>query len=242
MATSANDNPKILVLDIETKLVETVTFGIRDQHITHRQITNDDGGRLLHMVGLKWVGKRPCRVLCEWDDGYRRMLEGVHDALSEADAVVSYNGAAFDLPKLDGQFALHGMPLPPPPTQIDLYKAVRKFGFICNKLDYVAPLFGLGSKVKHDGLDMWKAVRDGCPKARARMARYCAGDVRLTEDLFHILKPYIRNLPRLRSGSSCPCGSNNTQHRGFNYSRHFKTQRIFCLDCKGWSTGKREAA
>jgi hypothetical protein len=237
------DEPRVLVLDIETKLVETVTFGIRDQHLTHRQITNDDHGRLLHMVGLKWVGDRKTRVLCEWDEGgYIGMLAGVHVGLCSADAVVTFNGAAFDLPKLDGQFALHGMPLPPPPTQIDLYKAVRKFGFICNKLDYVAPLFGLGSKVKHDGLDMWKAVRDGDEKARRKMTRYCAGDVRLTEELYHKLKPYIRNHPRLRSGGECPCGSSNVQYRGFNHSRLFKTQRIYCLDCRSWSTGKRTAA
>jgi hypothetical protein len=115
-------------------------------------------------------------------------------------------------------------------------------GFICNKLDYIAPLFGLGHKVKHPGLEMWIDVLNGCPKAQRKMAKYCAGDVRLTEDLFNRVKPYIRNLPRLRSGSSCPCGSNNTQHRGFNYSRHFKTQRIFCLDCRGWSAGQRTAA
>jgi hypothetical protein len=238
------DNPRILVLDIETKLVETVTFGIRDQHITHKQITNDDHGRLLHMVGFKWVGERKTHVHSEWDeDGYWGMLCRTHEALCEADAVVSYNGAAFDLPKLDGQFALAGMSLPPPPTQLDLYKAVRKFGFICNKLDYVAPLFGLGGKIKHDGLEMWKAVRNGDEKARARMARYCAGDVRLTEELYHKLKPYIRNHPRLRSGGECSsCQSSNVQFRGFNYSKLFKTERVFCLDCRSWTTGRRTAA
>jgi len=241
---AANDNPRILVLDIETKLVETVTFGIRDQHLTHKQIINDDCGRLIHMVGMKWVGERKTTVLCEWDEGgYRTMLRGVHEALCEADAVVSYNGVSFDMPRLEGQFALAGMALPPAPTQLDLYKAVRKFGFICNKLDYVAPLFGLGGKVKHEGLEMWKAVREGCPKARAKMARYCAGDVRLTEELYHKLKPYIRNHPRLRAGGECSsCQSSNVQYRGFNYSKLFKTERVFCLDCRSWSTGKRTAA
>jgi hypothetical protein len=96
------------------------------------------------------------------------MLDEVHRLISEADAVCTYNGAAFDMPKLMGNFLLEAMPPPPPPTQIDVYKAVRKMGFICNKLDYIAPLLGLGSKVKHDGLEMWLAVMDGCPKASAR--------------------------------------------------------------------------
>jgi hypothetical protein len=238
-----SNDPRILFLDIETKLVETYTFAIRDQHITHKQIKDlPASGRTIHCVGLKWAGERKVRVLSEWEHGYREMIEGVHEALADADAVATYNGASFDLPRLDGQFALFDMGLPPPPTQIDIYKAVRKMGFICNKLDYIAPLFGLGHKVKHPGLEMWIDVLNGCPKAQRRMAKYCAGDVRLTEDLFNRVKPYIRNLPRLRSGSSCPCGSNNTQHRGFNHSRHFKTQRIFCLDCRGWSAGQRTAA
>lgn len=237
------DKPKILFLDIETKLVETYTFAIRDTHITHKQIKDlAASGRIIHCVGLKWHGERKTRVLSEWEHGYQGMIEATHAALCEADAVATYNGVSFDMPKLDGQFALLGMALPPPPTNIDIYKAVRRMGFICNKLDYVAPLFGLGHKVKHAGLEMWIDVHNGCPKAQRKMAKYCAGDVRLTEELFDRVKPYIRNMPRLRSGSSCPCGSNNTQHRGFNYSQYFKTQRIFCLDCLIWTQGKRTAA
>ena len=237
-------SPRILILDIETKLVEVRTFGIRDQFLAHTQIKDlAASGRILHCVGLKWSGERKVTVLSEWEHGYEGMLQGVHDALCEADAVVSYNGISFDMPKIEGQFALHGMELPPKSTQIDLYKAVRKMGFICNKLDYIAPLFGLGHKVKHSGFELWDDVFDGCPKAQKKMARYCAGDVRLTDELFERLKPHIRNLPRLRSGGACSgCNSNNVQHRGFNYSQHFKTQRIFCLDCRAWTTGKREAA
>jgi hypothetical protein len=237
--------PRILVVDIETKLLEAWLFGIRDQYVTHKQIKDDYGGRLIHMIGMKWVGKRPTRVLTEWDDGYDGMLQGVHDALCEADAVVGYNSIVFDAPKIEGQFALLGMDLPPRSTHIDLYKTVRKMGFVSSKLDYVAPLFGLGGKVKHDGMEMWKAAAEGCPKARARMTRYCAGDVRLTEDLFHRLKPYIRNLPRLRPGGKCGrlgCGSDNVQRRGYNYTEKFKTERIFCLDCRLWSEGRRTTA
>jgi hypothetical protein len=235
--------PRILVVDIETKLFEGYLFGLRDQYVQHTQVKDDYGGRLIHMVGMKWVGQRKTTVLTEWEHGYQGMLGGIHEAMCAADALVGYNNVIFDTPKIEGQFALSGMELPPKPTQIDLYKTVRKMGFISSKLDYVAPLFGLGCKVKHDGLAMWKAAAEGCPKARARMARYCAGDVRLTEELYHKLKPYIRNFPRLRSGGTCgTCQSDNVQRRGYNYSRHFKTERIFCLDCLSWTTGKRVVA
>jgi hypothetical protein len=242
----SNDNePRILVIDIETKLFEAYLFGIRDQYVTHKQIKNDFGGRLIHMVGMKWLGKRKTEVLTEWDHGYEGMMQRTHAAMCEADAIIGYNSIVFDTPKIEGQFALLNMALPPKPTQIDLYKTVRKMGFVSSKLDYVAPLFGLGGKVKHDGMEMWKAASEGCPKARARMTRYCAGDVRLTEDLFHRLKPYIRNLPRLRSGGRCGrlnCQSDNVQHRGYTYTAMFKTERLFCNDCRLWSEGKRVRA
>lgn len=231
--------PRILVLDIETKPAIVASFGIRDQHLTHKQILENGG---VICVGLKWVGERKVRVLSEWEHGWQGMVEGVHQALSEADAVATYNGASFDIPKLMGCFLLAGLSPPPPPTQIDIYKAVRKLGFICNKLDYIAPLLGLGGKVKHAGLEMWLQVMDGCPKAQRKMAKYCAGDVRLTEEVYEKVRPFIANHPRLKSGGECPCGSSNVQYRGFNHSRHFKTQRIFCLDCRSWSTGKRTAA
>lgn len=242
MAHANDNNPRILFLDIETKLVRTLSFGIRDQHITHKQIEDvPASGRTIHCVGLKWLGERKVTVLTEWDHGYEGMIQGAHDALCQADAVATYNGAKFDLPKLEGQFALLDIGLPPKPTHIDIYKAARGWGFICNKLDYLAPLFGLGSKVKHPGLEMWIGVLNGCAKEQRRMTRYCAGDVRLTEDLFNRVRPYIRNLPRLRAGGECAgCNSHNVQLRGFNYSQHFKTQRVFCLDCKVWTTGKRE--
>jgi hypothetical protein len=240
----SNHESRILFLDIETKLVETYTFAIRDQYITHKQIKDiPASGRMISCVGLKWYGQKKVTVLSEWEHGYEGMIAGVHHALCQADAVATYNGAKFDMPKLEGQFALLDMGLPPKPTQIDIYKAARGWGFICNKLDYLAPLFGLGSKVKHPGLELWINVHNKCPKAQALMARYCAGDVRLTEDLFERVRPYIRNLPRLRSGGECSsCNSDNVQRRGYNYSKLFKTERIFCLDCRGWTTGRRMAA
>jgi hypothetical protein len=242
----ANDNPRILFLDIETKLVELYSFGIRDQYITHKQIKDlDASARSIHCVGLKWAGERKVRVLSEWGDSYRGMIEGVHAALCEADAVATYNGANFDLPKLEGQFLLLGLEPPPPPTQIDIFKTTRKMGFVSSKLDYIAPILGLGSKVKHPGLEMWIDCHNGCEKAQAKMTRYCAGDVRLTEDVFNRVKPFMRNFPRLRSGGECSaCGSDNVQRRGYNYSKKFKTERIMCLEsgCRAWTTGRRTAA
>jgi hypothetical protein len=234
--------PRILLLDIETKPALIYSFGIRDQHITHKQIAQD-GGTIC--VGYKWLGDKRARVLSEWEHGYSEMIAQTHALISEADAVATYNGASFDLPKLMGNFLLEGLPPPPPPTQIDIYKAVRKLGFICNKLDYVAPLLGLGSKVKHEGLEMWIAVMAGCPKAQRRMARYCAGDVDLLERVYDRVRGYVFNHPHMGTTGplQCPaCSSHQVQSRGVRRTKSSFINRLHCQACGGWFDGKRVKA
>ena len=243
---TTNPKPKILVLDIETKLTEVYTFSIRDTHITHKQIKDlDASARTIHCVGYKWLGERKPTVLSEWEHGYSEMIRRTHALLEEADAVVTYNGASFDIPKLNGQFMLEGIPLPPPLTQIDLYKAARKLGFICNKLDYIAQIMGLGSKVKHPGLEMWIACLNGDAKAQKRMAKYCAGDISLTEEVYARLIPYISDHPHLgeTDRDSCgACGSSRLQSRGVRRTKAMFIARHQCQACGSWSSGKRTKA
>jgi hypothetical protein len=229
------NEPRILFLDIETKPAIIASFGIREQNISYKQILKD-GGTIC--VGLGWGNERKVRVVSEWENGYQGMLSEVHAALSECDAVATYNGARFDIPKLMGNFLLAGMKPPPPPTQIDIYKTVKKMGLICSKLDYIAPQLGLGSKVKHDGLEMWLKVMDGDEGARRKMARYCAGDVRLLKAVYERVKPFIMDHPHL-AGEACSCGSTHYQRRGYHKTRAFKTERVQCQGCGAWRLGKR---
>jgi hypothetical protein len=236
-------NPKILVLDIETKLLDMLAFGIRDQFIAHTALKDiPASARLIHCVGLKLVGERKVTVLSEWEHGYSEMIRRTRDALDDADAVVGFNHEAFDMRKLQGQFALEGVHLPKPPTNIDIFKTARKMGFPSSKLDYLSQAFGIGSKVKHPGFDMWRDVYNGCPKAQAKMVRYCAGDVRLTEQLYFRLLPYLDNYPHLRerSGHSCAKCEGPMTSQGWKRTKHYKIQSLKCGDCGSWAQGKRE--
>lgn len=238
-----NDNPKILILDIETKLIPLLAFGIRDQYIDLKQIVDiRDSARLIHCIGLKWLGERKVTMLTEWGDGYFEMIERTRDFLDQADAVVGFNHENFDMAKMRGQFALLGIDYPQPPTNIDIFKTVRKMGFPSSKLDYIAQAFGIGQKVKHPGLEMWRGTLNGCPKAQRKMATYCAGDVRLTELVYERLLPYLDNYPHLRerSGHSCAkCGSPVTS-QGWKRSKHFRIQSLKCTSCGSWQQGRRE--
>jgi len=229
--------PRILFLDIETKPAVVASFGIRDQHITHKQILKDGG---VICVGIKWASDKRVKVYSDWEHGHKAMLDAVHTAMGEADAVATYNGASFDIPKLQGEFLLAGMPPAPQLTQIDLYRAVRKLGFISNKLDYIAQLLGLGSKVKHEGLDLWLKVMDGDEAAQKRMAKYCAGDVMLTQAVYNRVRSYISDHPHL--GTTHPmncgaCGSSRTQAQGWRRSKATIRQRYQCQACGSWMMG-----
>jgi hypothetical protein len=66
-----HDKPRILFLDIETKPALVYTFGIRDQHIGHKQIAQDGG---VICVGVKWAGDRRTKVYSDWEHGHAGML------------------------------------------------------------------------------------------------------------------------------------------------------------------------
>lgn len=174
------------------------------------------------------------------------MLEAVHALWTEADAVCGYNNDKFDNKKLRGEFIKEGLAPPPPVTSIDLYKTVRsQFGFDSNKLDHVAQLLGLGSKVTHDGFELWRQVEQGEPKALALMERYCKQDVRLTEKVYHRIRPFIANHPHL--GFTAPvacgaCGSHRTQKRGVRRTKAMLIERVHCQACGSWADGSRARA
>ena len=194
-------------------------------------------------VGLKFAEDKEVTLLSEWEHGHKEMIKETHRYLSEADAVVTYNGDKYDLKKLEGEFLLAGLPPPPTPTSIDCLKAVKKFGFFMNRLAFVGPFLKLGGKVEHEGFSLWKKVDNGDEKAQNKMAKYCKQDVVLLEKLYKKIRPYIRNHPHTGTtkGLECgACGSTKLQSRGYRRTKSFRIQRVQCQNCGSWSDGKRE--
>lgn len=231
---------KVLFLDIETKPAQAYVWrAYGEQNIGVEQII-DTGGIIC--VGLKWQGDKKTYLFSEWEHGQAGMLVAVHEMMSEADAVVTYNGDRFDLPKLNGEFMLQGLKPLPPITSIDVIKSVRKFGFFMNKLAFIGPLLGLGDKIKHEGFSLWTKVMAGDKAAQGRMDKYCKQDVVLLEKLYLKIRPYIKNHPHLgdKAHKCGACGSNHVQSRGFRRTKAFKVQRLQCQTCGSWSEGSRE--
>ncbi len=230
---------KILLLDIEWKPTLAYVWRPYDETIGPDQIVEHGG---LLCVGFKWLGKVKTHVLSEWEHGREEMLKGIHAALTEADAVVTYNGDKYDLKKLNGEFLLAGMGPPPPPTSIDVLKTVKKMGYFMSRLAFVGPFLNLGRKLEHEGIRLWIKVIEGDENAQRRMARYCKQDVVLLEKLYLKIRPHIANHPHLGGANprECSaCGSHHLQSRGTRRTRHYRIQRLHCQNCGAWQQGAR---
>lgn len=229
---------KLLFIDIEWKPALAYVWRMWDENIGPDQLL-DHGGLLCFCA--HWRGEKEYMFFSEWENGREGMARAALDLLSEADAVVTYNGDKYDIPKLMGEMLLAGLHAPPPPTSIDLLKTVKKLGFVMNRLAYIGPLLNIGGKVKHEGFNLWKDVINGCEKARKRMRKYCIQDVRLTVRLYNKIKPFIKNHPHLGEGlHECgACKSNNVQRRGYRRTKYFRIQRVQCQACGSWSETTR---
>lgn len=126
----------------------------------------------VHMAGIK-IGRRPVKVLTGGK---------LHDALKAIDwathALLCHN-TAFDGLILSHHFGVV------PYLYLDTLSMAR--GLHSNDigagLDEVARFYGVGNKIP-DVLDSSKGIRDLDKTLYAKMAEYCAEDVRLTFDIF----------------------------------------------------------
>lgn len=232
---------KVLLCDVETRAHEVMAWGLFQQNISINQILRP-GSTIC--AAMKWLGDHPRKTVftSEWEDGMEEMVKRIHDMMSEADAIITYNGDKFDVPVLHKEFVLHGLHPPKPSISIDLYKTVkRQFRFASNKLDFVCQQLGLGAKTQHKGMDLWRGVIDGNEKDRKTMKVYNIQDVALLEKLYNKLRPWIATHPSvpLHNGDTeeqaCrTCGSHKLQSRGYKHTKTAIYQQFQCQECGSW--------
>ncbi len=233
-----NKDKKLLVIDIEWAPALVYTFDMWNSNASPEKVI-DHGGMLC--FSAHWIGTKEYLFYSLWNDGREGMAKAAKALLEECDAVITYNGDKYDLPKINGEIILAGLTPPPPVTSIDLLKAIKKFGFNMNRMAYIAPLLGVGKKIDNGGFGLWKDVLDGVEKAQKKMRRYCINDVRITARIYKKIKPFIKNHPHMGSTyHECgACGSNHMQSRGTRRTKHFSIQRLHCQNCGSWSDGVR---
>lgn len=230
---------KVLLFDIETAPLLAYTFGVWNVNIGMDQIKEQP--RML-CWSARWLGTKGKAVMFESEHktSPKEMLTVLRDLLEEADYVVGYNSDRFDVPWVTEQFLVHGIELPSPYKQIDLFKIVKKhIKFPINKLDYVSLMLLGDRKVQNRGMRLWIDCMAGDEQAWKDMETYAKKDTLLLEPLFNTLKPFIKAFNMaLFTGSefACPhCGSESVQKRGFDRTLASKRQRYQCNDCRLWS-------
>jgi DNA polymerase elongation subunit (family B) len=228
--------PRIVAIDIETSQHIVGVFDLHDPgFISPDQII--EPSRIL-MASAHVLGERSARVYTE-HRGHKAMLRGIRREMEQADLILTYNGNRFDLPRLAGEFETHGIPQPKPFASIDLYQTVRGLKLASGKLGYVAPVLGVGEKIKHDGLPLWRAVAAKDPSAVRKMAEYCARDSSVLLPMYLRLRHRIKNHPVL-SDTGCPsCGSDKLQSRGHRLTKTARIERLECQNCGSWPDGTR---
>lgn len=233
---------KILLLDIETSPIKAFVWGLWDQNVSLSQIIEPS-----HTLcwAAKWYGEDEVYFDSLHRNNKDTMLKHIWELLDKADAVVHYNGIRFDIPILNAEFLVAGMPPPSPYKQIDLLRTVKsQMRLPSNKLDYVSKVLNIGQKVKTD-FELWVGVMKDEPKAWKQMETYNIQDVNLLERAYDKLKPWIKGHPNqnLYTGGKhvCPsCGGASLHKRGVSYTISGSYQRYVCLTCRAWSRDSKK--
>ncbi len=233
---------RTLLLDIETSPNTVHVWGLFKQDISINQIIESS---YVLCWAAKWLGEDKVmyqKTTNPMKGSSKGMIKEIHRLVNKADCVIHYNGSQFDMPTLNKEFIMHGLPVPAPYRQIDLLRvAQQQFRFTSNKMDYVAQALGLGHKIRHEGHLLWVRCMNGNDEAWRVMKDYNIKDVTLLEKLYNRLLPWIKqtaNHALYDDGKTCPrCGSGKYVKRGYAYTNISKYRRYRCKGCNGWFRG-----
>lgn len=229
---------RILCLDIETKPALAYVWSLFKVNIAINQIARS-GETLCYAA--KWVGEDNVMFDSVHNNNIIDMLQGMWKLMDEADVILTFNGARFDLPTLNKEFVKYGINPPSPYQQIDLYQTVKKqFKFQSNKLDFICQELGIGAKTQHKGMLLWTGCMEGNENDWKTMEEYNKQDVILLEKLYNKLIAWVPNHPNysLYTPSDIAvcrhCGDSNLQRRGYAYTATQRYQRYVCNNCGSW--------
>lgn len=227
---------RILLLDIETAPNTAYVWRLFKENVPLKALIETS---YVLCWAAKWLDEDHVFFNSVHNDTPEGMLDEIHQLIDKADVIVHFNGKSFDIPTLNREFLVHGLPPPAPYKQVDLMLVAKdKFRFVSNKLDHIAGQLGVGNK--HDtSFQLWTDCMKGDPDAWRKMEEYNKQDVQLLEKVYHQFLPWISNHPNVGiyadGAPCCPnCGSLSYTARGFAYTTVGKYQRYQCKGCHRW--------
>ena len=248
---SQQKEPKILLWDIETSMMNVGTFSLYPESIGHQNIIDD-----WYIISAAWkfLGKPKIYSVCGVDDPkrYKRdirddyhVVKTIRDVLDDVDIIIGHNQNKFDIKKFKARLIFHQLPpLPKLIHSVDTLKEVKKIAaFSSNRLDYLTThLCGQGKMQTSSGL--WLKVMQGDKTAHAEMVKYNKIDVVRLEELYLRLLPYLESHPHVGAiagndrDKTCPkCGSISQKIKGHRYSASgIRRVQVQCCKCHSYHT------
>ena len=237
--------PKIVCYDIETSPAIVATWRKFDANA----LWVEEYPQIICFSAKYLDGKQITRSLPDYE-GYepgklddREICRELYGILSNCEIAVAHNGDKFDWRRVKDRFLFHGFPPMPPIQTVDTKKILkRETAMFSNALNDAGQYLGLGQKVQHTGINMWRDCRAGDMKQWRLMARYCAQDTRLLESLYKRIRTHDRHAPNVnilmnRTEGCSKCGGRDIVHRGYRMTKTGRYRRYFCNDCGGYSHG-----
>jgi predicted PolB exonuclease-like 3'-5' exonuclease len=213
-------------------------WGLFKQNIGISQLL--ETGRVM-CFSAKWLDKDKIIFKSEFHHGHEETISAAHALISEADALLTFNGGSFDVPMLNREFLKYELLPPAPYAHIDLLLvAKRRFRFTSNKMDNIARELKIARKIQHSGHQLWVDCMNGEKKAWGEMKEYNMQDVVVTEEIYKRFLPWIDTHPNIALYTDfddpvCTnCGSDDLQHRGTQHNKTLSYKRFQCNDCGTW--------
>lgn len=240
-------DPKILVLDIETKPLKAYCWGLFDQNISLDMIIEDWS---VMSWAAKWIDNSKIfyQDLSQNTDYTKDELivRGIWELLNECDVVLTQNGKRFDIPKLNAKFVEYKIGPPSPFKHIDTYTIKKKLGLTSKKLEYTTNKFNEQyKKLKHakfSGMSLWIECLKGNQEAWSEMKEYNIHDVLALEELYvnHLRKfDNTINYGVYTGNGGCPnCGSDELTEKEHGFTKTGAFQVFLCRRCGTFSSSK----
>lgn len=229
---------KVLLLDIETSPIIGYAWSIWNQNIGLNQIKQD---WFIISWAAKWLGSKEVLYQDQRHEkdfsNDKKLMKSLWKLLDEADAIITQNGKAFDIKKINARFVINDLQPPSSFKHIDTREiAKRYFGFTSNKLEYMADKLCQQKKSKHkkfEGFELWKECLNGNLEAWKELEKYNKLDVLVLEELWRKLDPYAKsvNLALYDGTGICNCGSDSLHKNGKTAAGMKLRQRYRCGGC-----------
>lgn len=240
--------PKILIFDLETAPMSAWVWGRWNQNISLEATISE---WFILCWSAKWLYSDDvisCRLTSEeaLNEDDSRIVKELWKLINGADIVIAHNAKGADIKWMNTRFIMNELAPPKPYHIIDTLEVAKKnFGFSSNKLDALAGYFGIPHKMDTN-FKLWKDCMNGDEEALKYMEEYNRLDVDILEQVYIVLRPWIKNHPNCGNllTSNIPicsiCASKKLEliPDKYYYTSVGKYNLYRCKDCGSISRGR----